>query len=475
MGPLRIAAAAAISGTLILAGGTPAFADDISPTVVDSGITAGLIGVQPTITSTVSDDVAVVRVEIWSGRIRLAGTPDGTWTTVTLRPYLAGLRGPMVDLTVKAFDAAGNVGTSTTSVFLDQDLPTATFSPKLGSALRGKATITLSGVSGDVTSATLIERDTKRELGRFAGTSPTLVWDTAGQADYPVIMLTDQAGNEQGFHTVYHVDNEAPVIGGLRWDRTWGSGTLQVPSGRAGGSGRFEASISDETSIRRTEFWVDGKLVSTTGQWNSGSLNRAAAVEVKAWDLAGNTASRKYSIVVDNTGPSIKSVAPANGKLIRGSKLTSTVTATDPSGLLQAQLSGAGVDRSAPFSSTIAAGKDGKRTLTWTVWDRAGNPTVVRRTVIVDNTKASLKVTKAPKNKAKVKGTVKITASASDKNGVARVELLVNGKVVAVDKKAAYKFSVNTKKYGKKIKIQLRAYDKTGNVTTTSTRTWYRK
>jgi hypothetical protein len=191
-------------------------------------------------------------------------------------------------------------------------------------------------------------------------------------------------------------------------------------------------------------------------------------------DKVGNITTVERTVIVDNTGPTVTWAGPANGALVRGGRITSGVTATDPSGVSKAQLSGVSADNTAPYSSTIAAGKDGKRTLTWTVWDQLGNSSVVRRTVTVDNTKAKVAFTKAPKNKATVKGTVKVTASASDSNGVARVQLLVNGKVVATDTKAAYQFSVNTQKYGKDIKIQLRAYDKAGNVTTTPTRTWYR-
>jgi hypothetical protein len=75
---------------------------------------------------------------------------------------------------------------------------------------------------------------------------------------------------------------------------------------------------------------------------------------------------------------------------------------------------------------------------------------------------------------AKVSGTAKVMVSVSDRNGIGRIELLINGKVVAKDLEAGYAFSVNTKKYGKKIKIQLRAYDRAGNATTTATRTWRR-
>jgi hypothetical protein len=123
---------------------------------------------------------------------------------------------------------------------------------------------------------------------------------------------------------------------------------------------------------------------------------------------------------------------------------------------------------------TAPTGADGRRTLTWRVYDRLGNPSTTTRYIIVDNTRPTLKITKAPKSGSRVKGTIKVHASATDRNGISRVELLINGKVVARDVKAGYSFAVNTKKYGKKLRIRLRAYDRAGNVTATSTRTWHR-
>ena len=64
---------------------------------------------------------------------------------------------------------------------------------------------------------------------------------------------------------------------------------------------------------------------------------------------------------------------------------------------------------------------------------------------------------------------------ASDAGGIARVELIVNGKVVSRDTKSGYLLSVNTRKQKKTMKVRVRAYDKAGNVTWTTTRTWYRK
>lgn len=58
---------------------------------------------------------------------------------------------------------------------------------------------------------------------------------------------------------------------------------------------------------------------------------------------------------------------------------------------------------------------------------------------------------------------------------VPRAELLINGKVVAKATKFPYKLTVNTRKQKKTMKVQIRAYDKAGNTTTTKIRAWYRR
>ena len=96
------------------------------------------------------------------------------------------------------------------------------------------------------------------------------------------------------------------------------------------------------------------------------------------------------------------------------------------------------------------------------------------RDVIVDNTLPALKITKAPRIKSKLKKTTTVTSAAGGRNGVARVQLLVNGKLVATDSKAGYSFALNPKKYGKTFSVQLRAYDRAGNVRYTGKLTYYR-
>ncbi|MBG0560501.1 Ig-like domain-containing protein [Actinoplanes aureus] len=124
---------------------------------------------------------------------------------------------------------------------------------------------------------------------------------------------------------------------------------------------------------------------------------------------------------------------------------------------------------------TPAASARVRGTFTSTLGGVTGNIREYTRTAITHNQGPTVSITKAPRNKAKVKGTVKVYVKAADAAGVARVELVVNGKVVSKDVKAGYVLSVNTAKRKKRMKVQVRAYDKLGNVTYTTIRTWYRK
>ncbi|GLY05907.1 MULTISPECIES: Ig-like domain-containing protein [Actinoplanes] len=246
-----------------------------------------------------------------------------------------------------------------------------------------------------------------------------------------------------------------------------------------GGAYDFSAWVTDESAVDRVEWWIDGKLRSTAASFRYTFTGASRTVDVlfNAWDSVGNLTTYTGEMELDTQAPEVEWVTPRNGAIIPGGNLTSTIIAVDDvSGEVGAGMKGGSrVEPGTEFTSRTAAGPEGKRQVVWTVWDEVGNTTVARRTVTVDRTAPKVAFSKAPKNKAKVKGKVAITASASDKNGVAKVQLLVNGKAVATDTKAAYKFTLNTAKYGKTIKVQLRAYDKAGNLRKTTTRTWTKK
>ncbi|MEV0901000.1 S8 family serine peptidase [Actinoplanes sp. NPDC049802] len=197
------------------------------------------------------------------------------------------------------------------------------------------------------------------------------------------------------------------------------------------------------------------------------------------WDKAGNVIPLFQHVTYDPTGPTVRSISPAAGARVRGTFTSTLNSVDDPAGIAKADLWGNGTyigrDTTAPYSLKVPTRTaNGAMTLKWTVTDKLGNVSTHTRTVIADNRGPSLSITKAPKNRAKVTGTVKVYVKATDTSGIARVELLVGGKVVATDTKAGYLLTLNTRTQKKTMKVRVRAYDKLGNVTYTSIRTWQR-
>ncbi|GIE28262.1 hypothetical protein Ait01nite_013070 [Actinoplanes italicus] len=178
---------------------------------------------------------------------------------------------------------------------------------------------------------------------------------------------------------------------------------------------------------------------------------------------------------VDSTGP-VVNTTPHNGALVRGTRFTTTVKAQDPAGIGRSYLTGPdGVGRADSYTEAeVPTGKDGNRTVTWIVLDRLGNQTTAWRTVTVDNTAPAVALRKAPKNGAKLTKATTITATANDRNGIARVQLIVNGKPVASDTRPEYAFALNPARYGKKLTVKIRAYDRAGNARDTGRRTYHR-
>lgn len=207
------------------------------------------------------------------------------------------------------------------------------------------------------------------------------------------------------------------------------------------------------------------------------SLQRALLVSARpigggGWSKYGMLdVAKALTITSDVAPPTVSGISsPGQGWRVHG---TITVTPTGVgdawSGVRNVDLYADGVykaqDRTAPYSLKYnSAGRNGTVKLQLRVYDKAGNRTTFDRTIVADNTLPTVKITSAPKNKAKVSGTVKITATAADANGVRRVELLMNGKVIQTDTTAPYNFSFTASKQPKNMKVQVRAVDNAGNI-----------
>ncbi|WP_433372148.1 Ig-like domain-containing protein [Actinoplanes sp. CA-142083] len=475
--------AAVLSGSLVVAGGTPAWADadapdTTPPTIVSTGMTEGQFA--PAVflfTPTVTDDVRVSSVLVLIRGYIQGGCQlrtDGLWQCRAVLTSAIVPDETPIDITLRASDASGNKTEATTRVRANNTPPTGAVSPVRGTSMHsGTVAITLTDVSSDVV------RVVSSEGAELTAAPWSFPWQAVNRAKSPSFDLYDQAGNKTTLATGYIVDDDAPVIQSAVSLATYMDTVLDGGAGWVGDAGTLTAAVQDASPLRY-EWWVDGALKST-GQYfywrTTGMTARTANVELKVWDAVGNSASRSYVVNIDNKPPALGSITPAHHALIRGSRFTTTIRVSDPNGLAYSNLQGADYRNVEPGKFTtvsLASGRDGTRRFTWLVIDRLGNYTTYSRDVIVDNTLPTLRLTKAPRNKSMLKTTTRIAAAAGDRNGVARIQLLVNGKVVATASRTAYSFALNPKKYGKTFTVQLRAYDRAGNVRYTGKLTYRR-
>ncbi len=226
-------------------------------------------------------------------------------------------------------------------------------------------------------------------------------------------------------------------------------------------------------------------LASKNPSWKGWSLMRAitnSAIPNGTWNQYGRVdAAAALTMTTDRTKPTATGFSPAaNAKVRTGATVTPSGLKDNWSGVGRVDLyvNGAwnNVDYVAPFAPALKVpGKNGKITVQLKVTDKAGNALwLPKRTLVADTKAPSVSITKAPANKKKVKGTVKVYAKASDASGISKVQLLVNGKVVATDTKAAYVLSFKVSSQKKTMKVRVRAYDKAGNSKYTAIRTYYR-
>ncbi|MBB2944871.1 hypothetical protein FB565_004604 [Actinoplanes lutulentus] len=387
----------------------------------------------------------------------------------------------VTSLLAGAFAApAAAAETSRTKIDAVTAVPTAeVVSPDWYKRVRsGPITVVVRG-SADVVSASVNDVVMSKVPG-------TLDWS----ATVPVTATTrgffgvayDEEGNAAAFRSYILVDDDGPGF--------------DAPFSPAAGErirGDFRAwasKVYDDGPVVKAELWVNGKYYGSDNPeppYNQagfsvlvrpGTYSGNLKLTWKVSDELGNSTSRSWNVIADNTGPT-GTVNPKQNTRVRGTFTTTLTGVKDLSRVAWTELWAdgkyIGMDQKAPYSGKVKTGKkNGAVKLTWKLFDELGNSRTYTRTVVADNKAPTVKITKAPKNKAKVKGTVKVYVKATDSSGIARVELIINGKVVAKDVKSGYFLSVNTKNQKKTMKVRVRAYDKLGNVTYTTTRTWRR-
>ncbi len=460
----------------------PPPADTVAPTAALTAPASGAtVSGTTTITATASDNVAVTKVEfLVNGAVvgtDTSGPYSFDWNT-TGAPASS-------TLTVKAYDLAGNTTTSAARTVTvkpaDQTAPTVSLTaPASGSTVNGPTTI--SATASDNVAVTKVEFLVNGAVVGTDTTSPYSVsWDSTGFPASSSITAKayDAAGNTK--------TSTARTVNVTQPDTTAPTVALTAPANNStvSGSTTISASASDNVGVSKVEFLVDGAVVGTdtsspySTSWNSSTAGASASITAKAYDAAGNTklSTARTVSVADTVDPLATLTTPAAGSTVSGIT-TLSGTASDNRGVTRVDflVDGAvvGTDTTAPYSvSWDSSGEDASVSVQMRARDAAGNiTTTTARTVSVADVLAPTISLTAPTNGSTVRGTVTISASASDNRKVTAVDFLVKGVVIGTDTTSPFSISWNTAGTATgSAAITAKAHDAAGNVTTSSSRT----
>ncbi len=157
----------------------------------------------------------------------------------------------------------------------------------------------------------------------------------------------------------------------------------------------------------------------------------------------------------DSTPPTVSFTAPANNATVAGTVAIRT-NATDNVGVsrvsyyLDNATSPFSTDLSSPYESSwnSATVSNGSHAVKAVAIDAIGNTTTATLTLNVQNTlpdtTAPVTSITSPTNNKIVMNTITITANATDNVGVSKVQLLIDGNVVATDLTSPYSFVLDT-------------------------------
>ncbi|MCX7993889.1 MAG: S8 family serine peptidase [Fimbriimonadales bacterium] len=209
-------------------------------------------------------------------------------------------------------------------------------------------------------------------------------------------------------------------------------------------------------------------------QYGWGRVNAARAVNMA---LGGNGN-------IDTAAPHVGFASPSNGATVSGA-VSVQVNASDNVGVASVSLyvnnTLLGTRTGAPytFSWDTTRVSNGTYTLRVVATDAAGNTNSAQISVSVynapDTTPPTVSIT-SPANGATVGNTQSVTVGASDNRGVVRVELYLNGGLVASSNSGSATFNLNTRQWSRGAHtLQARAYDAAGNIGSSAAITVYKR
>jgi uncharacterized repeat protein (TIGR01451 family) len=301
----------------------------------------------------------------------------GPFTACTSPVSYLGLADGSHTFTVRATDAAMNVGSASALWLVDRVPPSITFT----STPPAQSNATTGTIAFTVSEAATVE--CRLNGGAFAPcTSPFDLGVLAEGSSTFEVRATDAAGNVGTASYAWVVDLTPPS---LSFTSTPANPTNQT-------SASFAFTVSGATSVTCR---LDSGAFSACGSpvTLSGLSDGSHTFTVRAEDAAGNVATISHTWVVDTVAPSLAFTStPANPTNLTSATIAFTVSGA--TSVTCQQDSGAFEPCSSPL--TLSGLADGSHTFTVRAEDDAGNVTTISHTWVVDTTPPDVTFTSTP-------------------------------------------------------------------------------
>jgi len=463
--------------------------DSVLPTV---SLTAPLNGasLRGTIqtSATASDDIGVTKVEFYKDADAIP------YAMVTSSPYDASLDTTTLadgshTLFAKAYDAANNSAVSSSvSVTVDNTAP----------VISGTTASGITGTTATISWTTNEAADTQVEYGLTTAYGNSTTLNTSQVTSHSELLSGLTA------FTLYHYRVKSKdALGNLAIssnstfttaDATAPAVSVSAPANGALVQGTITVSAiaSDNVGVTKVEFYKDADAIpyaTDTSSPYDASINTTTVTDgshsltAKAYDAANNvTTSTAVTVTVDNTGPVLSGTTASS---ITHSSATVTWTSNEASdsqveyGLTTSYGNSTAVN--APLVTSHSQGLTGLAPETLYHYrvkskDAASNLTTTGdftfTTPAAPDVTAPTASISAPANGAFLKGTITVSANASDNVGVTKVEFYKDADAVpyATDTSSPYDASLDTTTLTDGAHtLTVKAFDAAGNVTTSAT------
>jgi subtilisin family serine protease len=370
-------------------------------------------------------------------------------------------------INVKATDKAGNVGSTSVAVTIDNTGPLVSIdAPANNSYLHGITKINITGEDANFKRAELYIDGRLVATWTVSGAN-SYQWNTTAFTDGVYIIalkVYDYANNFAADEISVTVDNTPPIA------------EIRTPTVLDYVKDDCNITIfAYDANLKLIQLSIDGSNMTswhTNGIhsfiWSASSINGVRVIALNVYDKAGTKTEKTIAVTVDNTLPSVSITRPQAGADLSGTIMISfTVSDTNLESVqLLIDQSIFDVTNTTSFQWGTTTVGDGQHIIRLMAYDKAGNIGGTSITVTVDNRRPFAKID-APANGSYVHGVTEINITGEDAN-FNRAELFMNGRLAAswnVDGTNTYQWNTSAFTDGAYI-IALKVYDYANNFAT---------